>query len=484
MARNGSGTYTLPAGNPVVTGSTISSTWANNTLNDIGTALTGSIAKDGQTTPTANLPMGGFAHTNVANATVRAMYATTGQVQDGSATYLTSVSGTNTITATLSFGMSAYATGQMFNFVSAGANTGACTLNINSIGAKSIVKTDGSALVASDIASGGAVQVIYDGTNFQLLNDPNGKNETFTTITATQGDITTLNSTTINNSGNLQFTGTANRITGDFTNATLASRVAFQTSTANSTSVVGVLPSGTGTVSSFNLFGNSSTTANAPYTVLSQTGGKTRLEAGRIGSGTYGDMEFWANGAKRLYLQASDNGVYTTAGLNVAEGTSTIAAIEIGGTRGAAGDSYIDFHAATTGDYDFRIIRTTGANGNAQLTNAGTGYIDVIASTNGVRLTNGATAWASLSDETQKDIIEPITNGVDKVATLRSVIGKYKTEDNARRSFLIAQDVQKVLPEAVVEVDGVLNLAYTDVIPLLVSAINELSARVKELEAK
>jgi len=60
MSRNGSGTYTLPAGNPVVTGTTISSTWANNSLSDIATALTQSLAKDGQTTPTANIPMGSF----------------------------------------------------------------------------------------------------------------------------------------------------------------------------------------------------------------------------------------------------------------------------------------------------------------------------------------------------------------------------------------------------------------------------------------
>ena len=49
MSRNGTGTYNLPAGNPVVTGTTISSTWANNTLADIATALSGSIASDGQT---------------------------------------------------------------------------------------------------------------------------------------------------------------------------------------------------------------------------------------------------------------------------------------------------------------------------------------------------------------------------------------------------------------------------------------------------
>jgi len=55
MSRNGSGTYTLPAGNPVVTGTTISSTWANTTLTDISTALTNSIAADGQTPITGAL---------------------------------------------------------------------------------------------------------------------------------------------------------------------------------------------------------------------------------------------------------------------------------------------------------------------------------------------------------------------------------------------------------------------------------------------
>lgn len=49
MPRNGSGTYTLPSGNPVVTLTTITSTWANTTLSDIATALTGSLAADGQT---------------------------------------------------------------------------------------------------------------------------------------------------------------------------------------------------------------------------------------------------------------------------------------------------------------------------------------------------------------------------------------------------------------------------------------------------
>jgi trimeric autotransporter adhesin len=104
----------------------------------------------------------------------------------------------------------------------------------------------------------------------------------------------------------------------------------------------------------------------------------------------------------------------------------------------------------------------------------------------GVYLTNGGTTWTSLSDERTKDIIEPIANAAEKVVSLRAVIGKYKTdEDGVRRSFLIAQDVQAVLPEAVnTDKDGTLGLNYTDVIPLLVAAIQELSAKVDTLQTE
>ena len=57
MSRNGSGQYNLPAGNPVVSGTTITSNWANSTMNDIAFALTGSLASDGQTPATGSLNM-------------------------------------------------------------------------------------------------------------------------------------------------------------------------------------------------------------------------------------------------------------------------------------------------------------------------------------------------------------------------------------------------------------------------------------------
>jgi len=80
MSRNGSGTYTLPAGNPVVTGTTISSTWANNTLSDIATALTGSLAADGQTTATGPLNMGTQKINNLGTGTAPTDAAVVSQV--------------------------------------------------------------------------------------------------------------------------------------------------------------------------------------------------------------------------------------------------------------------------------------------------------------------------------------------------------------------------------------------------------------------
>lgn len=175
MPRNGSGTYSLPSAyNPVVTGSVISIAWANNTLSDIATALTNSLTKDGQTTATANQPMGTYRHTNVGNATARTCYASVADVQDGSLVTLSAVAGTDTITATAPLSVAAYALGQCFRFTAANANTGAATININSLGAKSITKNGSTALAAGDIASGMVCEIVYDGTRFQLVGARQG----------------------------------------------------------------------------------------------------------------------------------------------------------------------------------------------------------------------------------------------------------------------------------------------------------------------
>lgn len=170
MSRNGSGTYSLPAGNPVIGGATISSTTHNSTMTDIANAITASLAKDGQTVPTANLPMGGYRHTGVDDAAARTDYARADQVQDSTLTYLTSVAGTNTITATAPLSLAAYAAGQEFSFIPAVTNTGATTLNINSIGAKNIYR-NGAALVGDELTANAPVRVMYDGTRFHIVGN-------------------------------------------------------------------------------------------------------------------------------------------------------------------------------------------------------------------------------------------------------------------------------------------------------------------------
>jgi len=106
----------------------------------------------------------------------------------------------------------------------------------------------------------------------------------------------------------------------------------------------------------------------------------------------------------------------------------------------------------------------------------------------GVKLDGGATAWSSTSDERQKTNLEPIENGLGKIAALRAVTGRYLTDaEDVSRSFLIAQDVQAVLPEAVSvesDEDATLSLRYTEVIPLLVAALKESKERIEQLEAK
>jgi hypothetical protein len=170
MSYNGSGVFTInTAGQPVVTGTTISSTTFNNLTADLATGLTTALTKDGQSTPTANIGMGAFKITNLAAGTVASDAARLDQVQGGSATFITAA-GTDTITGTTSPALTAYATGNQFSFVVANTNTGAVTINVDGLGAKAITRTGTTALVAADMVAGQAVEIIYDGTRFQLVN--------------------------------------------------------------------------------------------------------------------------------------------------------------------------------------------------------------------------------------------------------------------------------------------------------------------------
>ena len=105
------------------------------------------------------------------------------------------------------------------------------------------------------------------------------------------------------------------------------------------------------------------------------------------------------------------------------------------------------------------------------------------------------TAYGSVSDERLKENIKVIDNAVDKVKQLKGVTFNYK-KDGKEGTGLIAQDLEKVLPEAVYTAKTLgdhlkdekeeehLAINYGNTVGLLVEAIKELSAKIEKLENK
>lgn len=130
---------------------------------------------------------------------------------------------------------------------------------------------------------------------------------------STNLNIGSLTATSISNSGNLTFTGTGNRIIGDFSNATVASRVMFQTSTVNSATSIYAIPNGTSTTSQFVAVSNSDPT-NASVLQLLSLSTDAQIRAGVTGTGTLVPLTLYAGGAERLRL-------FTSGGVSIGNTT-------------------------------------------------------------------------------------------------------------------------------------------------------------------
>jgi hypothetical protein len=145
--------------------------------------------------------------------------------------------------------------------------------------------------------------------------------------------------------GNLTFTGTGNRITGDFTNATTTNQVAFQTTTANSNTNVNAIPSGTGVLSGFRAFNNSDPT-NAGYIDITVSTTQARLRAGITGTGTYLPITFATNNAEAMRIDTTGNvGIGTSSPLvnldvvnSSAPGTGAVTTVRLNHAGTSAGD--------------------------------------------------------------------------------------------------------------------------------------------------
>jgi hypothetical protein len=104
----------------------------------------------------------------------------------------------------------------------------------------------------------------------------------------------------------------------------------------------------------------------------------------------------------------------------------------------------------------------------------------------GVSLEPSQTSWGTTSDERKKNIIGNLEDATAKLADWRTVYFRYKTdeEDYPQRLGLIAQDIQKTVPEAVSIIEdeeNTLHVRYTELVPVLVKAIQEQQALIESL---
>jgi hypothetical protein len=106
---------------------------------------------------------------------------------------------------------------------------------------------------------------------------------------------------------------------------------------------------------------------------------------------------------------------------------------------------------------------------------------------NGNITSEGDVVAFSSSDERLKDDVQIITSCLDKVLSLDAIEFDWNTDLQSTYSGhdigLIAQQVQQIAPEIVVERDnGYLAMKYEKIIPLLIGATQEQDQQISELE--
>ena len=117
------------------------------------------------------------------------------------------------------------------------------------------------------------------------------------------------------NSTVITLTAAAQRVTGDMSSATAATRMAFQSSTPNGNTTFTVLPNGTAVASQI-LTANNSDPTNCSFGSVFVSATEVRLQSSRLGTGSFLPLTLYAGGAERM--QADING-------NVRVGTAALA---------------------------------------------------------------------------------------------------------------------------------------------------------------
>lgn len=188
----------------------------------------------------------------------------------------------------------------------------------------------------------------------------------------------------VTDSAALALTGTGAKVTGDFTNATVASRNSFQTSTTNGSTGIYALPNGTSTAASWQAT-NAADPTNASK-ILIATNGSTdvQLVSGINGTGTYLPLSFYTNGTQQMQLSTAGILTGTAGNLMLIQGTAQNStsgtSITFTGIPSWAKRVMVNFNGVSTNGTSIvqmqlgsGSVQTTGYNGNAGASSVG-GY--------------------------------------------------------------------------------------------------------------
>jgi hypothetical protein len=244
---------------------------------------------------------------------------------------LITVAGTNALTGLATPPLEGYTAGAQFSFIAQNTNSGAVTLDIDSLGVKAVTKFGTTPLIAGDIVGGAMVLVEYDGTRFQLLTNaiPSSLNLTGTLTVAGAATM----SSTLAVGGNASIAG---NLTTRAILETATITASAPTATTNfdvSTQVVQYYTSNNANNWTLNIRGSSTVTLNSIMSVgqslsltLLSTNGATPYYQTALTIDSTSVTPKWQGGTAPVAGNASSLDAYTFAITKTADATFLVIA--------------------------------------------------------------------------------------------------------------------------------------------------------------
>jgi Chaperone of endosialidase len=284
--------------------------------------------------------------------------------------------------------------------------------------------------------------------------------------------------------GNLQFSGVGQRIQGDFSNATIASRTIVQDKATNSDTNFFVMPSGTNSNASIGVFNSSSNLGNVSFGSIGIDTSSFAIKTTVTGGGTQLPMTFYLNGAERARIDTSgifyvgSAGSFYNTGLNAK------------GYFYSSGDGKALSVATNASAVGYTALAVARQSSDGQVIECWRGASVVGSVTVGA----SSTAFNTSSDYRLKDNPQPLTGSGAFIDALQPKTWTWKINGEIGTGF-IAHEVAEVAPSSVfgekdaVNEDGTprhqaMEYGSAEFIAHIIAELQDLRRRFAQLETE